>query len=188
MKNHQDSSSFDVFSKTASASLFFFFVVFFKRWKPILQIYMLLQMEETLGNIKCFSKGNSYVFGVGQYFIVRGHSMLKILTIYGLWYKMLKSLLNCYYNKSSPHISKHPLGWCLRLRTSSSAMVLSLRKLRSCWLMREPVFDSDFLTLSCSVSVRSMRIFVLHREHRDLWLPEGREWGRAGLGLAGANY
>lgn len=50
--------------------LYFFF---FKRLKPILQIYMLLEMEETLGNIKHFSKGISYAFGVGQYFMVRGH-------------------------------------------------------------------------------------------------------------------
>lgn len=152
------------------------FFCFFKRRKPILQIYMLLEMEETSGNIKRFAKGNSYVFGVGQYLMVRGHSMLKIRTIYGLWYKMLKSLLNCYYNKSSPHISKHPLGWCLRLRTSSSPMVLSLRKLRSCWLMREPVFDSDFLTLSCSISVLSMRIFVLHRE-QTCGCPRGESGG-----------
>lgn len=46
---------------------------FSKRLKPILQIYMLLEMEETLGNIKHFSKGISYAFGVGQYFMVRGH-------------------------------------------------------------------------------------------------------------------
>lgn len=70
MKNYQDSSSFAVFSKTASTSSIFFF---FKRLKPILQIYMLLEMEETLGNIKHFSKGISYAFGVGQYFMVRGH-------------------------------------------------------------------------------------------------------------------
>ena len=81
MKNYQDSSSFDVFSKTASTSLIFFF---FKRQKPILHIYMLLEMEETLGNIKHFSKGISYAFGVRQYFMVRGRPVLKVLNIYGL--------------------------------------------------------------------------------------------------------
>ena len=62
--------------------LIFFF--FFKRQKPILQICMLLEMEETLGNIKHFSKGISYAFGVGQYFMVRGRPVLKVLNIYGL--------------------------------------------------------------------------------------------------------
>ena len=45
---------------------------------------MLLEMEETLGNIKHFSKGISYAFGVGQYFMVRGRPVLKVLNIYGL--------------------------------------------------------------------------------------------------------
>lgn len=48
--------------------LFFFFK---KRQEPILQIYMLLEMEGTLENIKSFSKGISFAFWVGQYFIVR---------------------------------------------------------------------------------------------------------------------
>lgn len=87
---------------------------FFKRLKPILQIYMLLEMEETLGNIKHFSKGNFlYAFGVGQYLCSERSSVLKIPNIYGLWYKMLKASLVVILTKASLRISKHPLGGAL---------------------------------------------------------------------------